>query len=360
MAHLSQEKKLIDTFLQGRDPYATIATFVFHKDYWDCMEHRQDGSYNKEGKAIRGKAKVINLAILYGMRAKSLSKKLKISVEEAKGILEEFYRMFPDIKKFKDQTEREVKKYGVVEDYYGRQRHLPDVWLEELEFKAHKKIKTDADLFPYFSSQQKELSIYDEEKSKLFREMWLSYCENNTPFIAKEKIKQELQHEDVEIKDNGSFIRKVGTQCVNSRIQGSAATLTKKAMKLIYNDPVMKELGYRILIPIHDELLGECPSENAEKAEKRLTELMIKAGVPECSVPMQVDTYVVNNWYADEISGSAKERVKQLVNDEKNPIPEELAVADTIKYYSEFNQEQVLRMCYGKFDPRERILANSL
>lgn len=355
---------MIDNFYQNKDPYATIATFVFHKDYWDCMEHRQDGSYNKEGKAIRGKAKVINLAILYGMGAKSLAKSLKTTVEEAKSILEEYFKMFPAVKRFTKGNDETVAKVGYVEDYMGRRRHLPDVWLEELEFKAKKKVITDADVFPSFSKTQRELTIDDNELSKQYREEWLALCEKNTPYIAKKKIREELKDaikdNMVDIKDNGSFIGKVRTQCTNARIQGSAATLTKKAMKLIYNDPVMKELGYRILIPVHDELLGECPSENAEKVEKRLTELMIQAGVPECSVPMKVDTYVVNNWYADEISGSAKERVKQLVTDEKNPIPEELAVADTIKYYSEFNQEQVLRMCKGEFDPRERILANSI
>lgn len=349
---------MIENFKQNKDPYATIATFVFHKDYWDCMEHRQDGSYNKEGKAIRSKAKVINLAILYGMGAKSLAKSLNTTIDDAKNILDEYFKMFPAVKKFTSGNDRDVVKYGYVEDYMGRRRHLPDVWLEELEFKAHKKVITEADLFPMFTNKQRELSVDDDKSSAEYREKWLSLCEDNTPFMAKKKMKESLKDADVEIKDNGSFIGKVRTQCTNARIQGSAATLTKKAMKLIFNDPIMKELGYRILIPVHDELLGECPSENAEKAEKRLTELMIKAGLPECTVPMKVDTYVVTNWYADEISGSAKEKVKQMVTDDKNPVSEEEAIKKTLKYYDEFNQEQVLRMCKGEFDPRERILAN--
>lgn len=328
------------------------------------MEHNQDGTVNESGKKIRKKAKVILLAILYGMGAKSLAKSLKTTEEEAKSILEEFYKMFPSVKRFTAGNDGDVARVGYVEDYVGRRRHLPDVWLEELEFKAKKKVLTEADVFPSFSKTQRELTVGDIESSKEYRDRWLSLCEKNTPFMAKKKIREELKDaikdDTVEIKDNGSFIGKVRTQCTNARIQGSAATLTKKAMKLIYNDPMMRELGYRILIPVHDELLGECPSENAERVEKRLGELMIQAGVPECSVPMKVDPYVVNNWYGDEISSAAQDRVYKLVNDEKNPIPEELAVADTIKYYNEFNQEQVLRMCYGKFDPRERILANSL
>ena len=61
LAHLADEPTLRKTFAEGRDPYATISQFVFHKDYWDCMEHHEDGTPNPDGKALRKKAKQLML-----------------------------------------------------------------------------------------------------------------------------------------------------------------------------------------------------------------------------------------------------------------------------------------------------------
>ena len=58
---MADEPTLKKTFAEDRDPYATISQFVFHKDYWDCMEHHQDGTPNPEGKKLRKKAKGIML-----------------------------------------------------------------------------------------------------------------------------------------------------------------------------------------------------------------------------------------------------------------------------------------------------------
>lgn len=58
---MADEPTLKQTFADGKDPYATISQFVFHKDYWDCMEHHEDGTPNPEGKKLRKKAKGIML-----------------------------------------------------------------------------------------------------------------------------------------------------------------------------------------------------------------------------------------------------------------------------------------------------------
>ena len=127
----------------------------------------------------------------------------------------------------------------------------------------------------------------------------------------------------------------------------SAASLTKKAMVSIFNDEVMKELGFRILVPVHDELLGECPIENSEKVEKRLAELMIKAAKPECSVSMKVDTYRVNHWYADEVSN--KVRSKYVGKIEKG-MSDEDAVISLSKDFPELSIDVLSDMCHGDYD----------
>lgn len=61
LAHITQESNLIETYNNKRDLYATIGSAMFHKDYWECMEHWEDGSSNPEGKVIRKKCKQIVL-----------------------------------------------------------------------------------------------------------------------------------------------------------------------------------------------------------------------------------------------------------------------------------------------------------
>jgi DNA polymerase I-like protein with 3'-5' exonuclease and polymerase domains len=61
LSHITQDKNLIDTYNKNRDLYATIGSFMFKKDYWECMEHWEDGSPNPDGKVIRSKCKQIIL-----------------------------------------------------------------------------------------------------------------------------------------------------------------------------------------------------------------------------------------------------------------------------------------------------------
>lgn len=64
----------------------------------------------------------------------------------------------------------------------------------------------------------------------------------------------------------------------NSVIQGSAAELTKIAMLKVFNNKEWNELGARILLPVHDELIAEVPLRNAKRAGELLGQLMSEAG----------------------------------------------------------------------------------
>jgi len=63
----------------------------------------------------------------------------------------------------------------------------------------------------------------------------------------------------------------------NSTVQGSAAELTKMAMIEVERDPLWNELQGQVLIPVHDELIGEVPIENALAAGERLSADMCAA-----------------------------------------------------------------------------------
>lgn len=82
----------------------------------------------------------------------------------------------------------------------------------------------------------------------------------------------------------------------------SASEITKYAMIKVHNDRELKELGFHLMIPVHDELLGEIPRENAKRGAERLTEVMIEAARDIVDIPMKCDPSIVERWYGEEIS----------------------------------------------------------
>lgn len=77
--------------------------------------------------------------------------------------------------------------------------------------------------------------------------------------------------------------------------------MTKKAMILVGNDEKLKELGFKLLIPVHDELIAECPLENAKECEERFAHLMSIAAKDKLQVPISCDVTLTKEWYGEEI-----------------------------------------------------------
>lgn len=67
MTQMCGDEKMIRAYQEGKDLYAEIASLAFNKSYEDCLEFRQDGITNKEGKERRSQAK----SILLGGRNKT-------------------------------------------------------------------------------------------------------------------------------------------------------------------------------------------------------------------------------------------------------------------------------------------------
>lgn len=282
---------------------------------------------------------------MYGMGAKLLSSILNTSIDECKQILDEFYKMFPGVKEFTKKNEADAKNKGYVEDYMGRRRHLPDAQLPDVTINAFKDVYTNADVFLDIASQDTKIKVLDKDKTKQWENIYdESY--KGKGFDSKVKFKELAKESGIDVLDNGAFISKTLTQCTNARIQGSASSLTKKAMVLINNDEKLNKLGFKLLIPVHDELLGECPAINAEIVSERLAELMISAAKPECSVDMKVDTYVTKHWYADEVMNSIQnDYLKKIKTTEANQV-----IKDLCAEHSELSEDTIKQMCEGTFD----------
>lgn len=69
----------------------------------------------------------------------------------------------------------------------------------------------------------------------------------------------------------------------------------------IHDDDELKNMGCKLIMQIHDEVIVEVPFENAKKCAERLAKLMIDAPKDKLVVPMKVDTEITKCWYGDEI-----------------------------------------------------------
>ena len=122
----------------------------------------------------------------------------------------------------------------------------------------------------------------------------------NTWGSGKRKLYQEAAEEGIIITDNGGKIADATRQCVNSRIQGSASDMTKIAGRIIHDNARLKELGFRLLVPIHDEYLAECPIENAKECAKLFNDCMCEAA-KDLNLPMKTDVSITKRWYGEEV-----------------------------------------------------------
>ena len=227
------------------------------------------------------------------MSSKTMAKQLGISEEESAKVINNFFNSFPKVKKWMDKTREDALANGYVTDLVGRKRRLPELKLPEVEISS-KKV---SDFNPLLDCD----NLYQNPKNAIFEKYRTKYkaC---TTFKDRQKLKEDAKKEDIIIKENSSIIAEALRQCVNARIQGSAATMTKNAMVVVHNDKVLKDLGFSLMIPIHDELIGECPEENAQKVADRLSELMISSAKNLCDVPMKCDAEISKRWYIEELS----------------------------------------------------------
>lgn len=209
----------MQVYKDKKDLYAVIASKIFKKDYWECMEHYEDGTPNPDGKALRSKGKQLVLATLYGMGPKLMGEFLGISIEESKQILDEFFKMFPDVKTFTRQNEIDAKEKGFVEDYLGRIRHLPDAQLPELNIYATKDLYIDKDVFLDSNQIEDKVTLIDESNTAKWKNIYDTKYKDKG-FAAKVTFKDIAKNNGINVQDNGAFISKALTQCTNSRVQG--------------------------------------------------------------------------------------------------------------------------------------------
>ncbi len=98
-----------------------------------------------------------------------------------------------------------------------------------------------------------------------------------------------------EIKASNFNTRSFGERvALNMPIQGAAADIIKLAMVRVFDRLRREDLRARLIMQVHDELIVECPEDEAERVERLLTEEM--EGVWQLAVPLTADAHSGKNW----------------------------------------------------------------
>lgn len=285
---------MYDTFMQGKDLYSEIGSKAFNKTYEECREFDDEGNKNPpEYKERRSYAKKILLASLYGMSEQTIAKDLNISYERACDIKSSVFKGFPAIGEFEERSLTMAHELGYVTTVCGRKRRLPDLQLPEYDVVYQDGYEPEGDILDF-----DDIDIEVPRSKKMY---YVSQLKDARSKKQKDKIKERAKSEHLRIIDNGGKIAEATRQCVNARIQGSAADLTKLAMINLYSNKRLKELGFRILIPVHDEIIAECPEENAKECAQLLAETMSKSAEKVLDMPIKCDVEVSKSWYGETI-----------------------------------------------------------
>lgn len=125
IAHMADDRKLIDLLNRGGDVFKAIAAQLRGvADHEVTNEQRQH-------------AKQICYGMIYGIGAKSLGQQLGVDEEKAARFIESFKSTYSGIRRFLNDTVEGCRRKGFVETMFSRRRYLPSINSDKIHVKAH-------------------------------------------------------------------------------------------------------------------------------------------------------------------------------------------------------------------------------
>ena len=115
LAHMADDKNLIDAYRHNADIHTATASQVFGVPVEEVTP------------LLRRSAKAVNFGIVYGISAFGLSQDLNISRKEANEYIERYFATYPGIKTYLDGNVAFAKEHGYVKTLYGRIRPIPEL-----------------------------------------------------------------------------------------------------------------------------------------------------------------------------------------------------------------------------------------
>ncbi|MFN3396587.1 MAG: DNA polymerase I [Thermodesulfovibrionales bacterium] len=115
LAHLSNDRNLIDAFLSDTDIHSRTASELFNVDIDSVTQD------------MRRVAKTVNFGVVYGISPFGLSEALNISREEAKRYIDGYFERHKGVKDYIERTLKEAYESGYVKTMFGRKRPIPEL-----------------------------------------------------------------------------------------------------------------------------------------------------------------------------------------------------------------------------------------
>ncbi|MCX8660869.1 DNA polymerase I [Gilliamella sp. B2772] len=115
MAHLSQDKSLLNAFANDKDIHRVTASEILSKPEPEVTAEE------------RRRAKAVNFGLIYGMSAFGLSKQINIPRKEAKFYIDRYFERYPGVQVYMDRIRQQASEQGYVETLSGRRLYLPKI-----------------------------------------------------------------------------------------------------------------------------------------------------------------------------------------------------------------------------------------
>ncbi|WP_340294813.1 DNA polymerase, partial [Aquipuribacter hungaricus] len=115
MAHLSGDEGLVEAFTAGEDLHRFVGSRVFQVEPADVSSE------------MRSKVKAMSYGLAYGLSAFGLSRQLRIPVDEARGLMDEYFMRFGGVRDYLRGVVDQARKDGWTATLLGRRRYLPDL-----------------------------------------------------------------------------------------------------------------------------------------------------------------------------------------------------------------------------------------
>ena len=123
MAHLSQDKILLESFKNNEDIHSVTAKEIFSIPGQPSIEQRRV-------------AKTINFGLIYGISSFGLAKQLRIDNSEAKEFIDKYFLKYSGVKRFMSEIKKEAKNQGFVKTIAGRRIFLPNITHSNFQIRS--------------------------------------------------------------------------------------------------------------------------------------------------------------------------------------------------------------------------------
>jgi DNA polymerase-1 len=113
VAHMSDDKTMLEAFRSGQDIHAATAAAVFEVPIEEVTKEQ------------RSRAKGVNFGLIYGMSAFGLSRYTDITLAEAEDFVNAYFEQFPGVRDYLEKMKKQAAEQEYVETLLGRRRYFP-------------------------------------------------------------------------------------------------------------------------------------------------------------------------------------------------------------------------------------------